>query len=169
MLDLYELEQLAAFGEYGTLSEAAERLHISQPTLTRSMRHLEDEFGVPLFNRTRNRIELNETGMAAVECARRLLQEAERAVSQVRTVHQRQRTIIVRSCAPAPLWELMKLLEKKYPGMTISSGITQNDEVVRNSWCRQMNSRSGSWCGRPRCPASRRITSVPIRQNSRVG
>lgn len=131
MLDLYELEQLAAFGEYGTLSEAAERLHISQPTLTRSMRHLEDEFGVPLFNRTRNRIELNETGMAAVECARRLLQEAERAVSQVRTVHQRQRTIIVRSCAPAPLWELMKLLEKKYPGMTISSGITQNDEVVR--------------------------------------
>ena len=35
MLDLLELEQLAAFAEYGTLSKAAQELHISQPTLTR--------------------------------------------------------------------------------------------------------------------------------------
>ena len=101
MLDLYELEQLAAFGEYGTLSLAAERLHISQPTITRNMRHLEDEFGAPLFNRTKNRIELNATGKLAVEYARKLLLEAEQAVKQVRAFDQRQRTIIVRSCAPA--------------------------------------------------------------------
>ena len=37
MLDLLELEQLAAFAEYGTLSKAAQELHISQPTLTRTM------------------------------------------------------------------------------------------------------------------------------------
>lgn len=133
MLDLYELEQLAAFGEYGTLSLAAERLHISQPTITRNMRHLEDEFGAPLFNRTKNRIELNNTGKLAVEYARKLLLEAEQAVKQVRAFDQRQRTIIVRSCAPAPLWELMKSLEKKHPGNTISSSIAQNDEVLR-SW-----------------------------------
>lgn len=133
MLDLYELEQFAAFGEYGTLSRAAEALHISQPTITRNMRHVEDAFGVPLFNRTKNHIELNETGKEAVECARKLLQEAERAVQQVRQFDQRQRTIYVRSCAPAPLWELMKRLEKKRPGATVSSGICQNDEVQR-SW-----------------------------------
>ncbi len=133
MLDLYELEQLAAFGEHGTLSRAAEQLHISQPTITRNMRHLEDEFGVTLFNRTKNRIELNETGRLAVEFARRILLEADQAVKQVRLFDQRQRTIIVSSCAPAPLWELMKMLEKKCPGMTVSSSVTQNDEVVR-SW-----------------------------------
>ena len=33
MLDLLELEQLHAFAEYGTLSKAAQELHISQPTL----------------------------------------------------------------------------------------------------------------------------------------
>lgn len=133
MLDLYELEQLAAFGEYGTLSRAAEELHLSQPTMTRAMRHIEDEFGVPLFIRAKNRIELNDTGRLAVEYARRILTETEQAVSRVRDFDQRQRTIIVRSCAPAPLWELMKRLEKKYPGMTISAGTTQNDEVLR-SW-----------------------------------
>lgn len=68
-----------------------------------------------------------------MECARRVLSEAERAVNQVRAFDQRQRTIIVSSCAPAPLWELMKILEKKHPGKTVSSSITQNDEVLR-SW-----------------------------------
>ena len=133
MLDLYELEQFAAFGECGTLSGAAERLHISQPTLTRNMRHIEDAFGVPLFNRTRNHIELNETGKLAVEYARKLLTEVEQAVEHVKAFDQRQRTIIVRSCAPAPLWELLKKLDKKAPGVTVSSSVSSNDEVLR-SW-----------------------------------
>lgn len=133
MLDLNELEQFAAFGEYGTLSRAAEELHISQPTLTRSMRHVEDAFGARLFDRTKNRIELNETGKLALDCARRLLAESEQAVSQVRAYDQRRKTIVVCSCAPAPLWELMKILEQKHPGKTISSSIAQNDGVLR-SW-----------------------------------
>ena len=68
MLDLLELEQLAAFAEYGTLSKAAQELHISQPTLTRTMKRLEEEFGVPLFVRGKNKIELNETGAEAAAC-----------------------------------------------------------------------------------------------------
>ena len=48
MLELYLLRQLAAFKEYGTLSEAAERLYLSQPALSRNMRKLEEEIGVPL-------------------------------------------------------------------------------------------------------------------------
>ena len=52
MLDLSELEQLTAFEDCGTLSKAAEKLHISQPTITRTMQHLEETFGVPLFSRT---------------------------------------------------------------------------------------------------------------------
>ena len=37
MIELEQLKQLEAFSQYGTLSKAAENLHISQPTLTRSM------------------------------------------------------------------------------------------------------------------------------------
>ena len=77
MLDLLELEQLAAFAEYGTLSKAAQELHISQPTLTRTMKRLGEEFGVPLFVRGKNKIELNETGAEAAACAKRMLALAE--------------------------------------------------------------------------------------------
>ena len=61
MLDLYELRQLVAFAELGTLSKVADQFHVSTPSITRSMQHLEESFGVPLFHRGKNKIELNET------------------------------------------------------------------------------------------------------------
>lgn len=130
MLDLNELSHLAAFAELGTLSRVAEKFHISTPSITRSMQHVEEAFGVPLFIRGKNKIELNENGKAAAEAARRLLQEAEAAVRQVRDFDARQRTIIIKSCAPAPLWELQHELNTAKPGMMISSAICQNDEVL---------------------------------------
>ena len=65
--------------------------------------------------------------------ARKLLQEAEAAVRQVRDFDARQRTIVIRSCAPAPLWELQREVNTKRPGMMISSAICQNDEVL-SAW-----------------------------------
>lgn len=131
MLNLEDLKYLIAFADSGTLSKVAEEYHISTPSITRSMQHLEEEFGVELFSRGKNKITLNETGEVAVTCARKLLQEAEQALSQVRSFEERKRTIVVRSCAPAPLWELLKKLGSSHPGMTISSGICQNPEVLQ--------------------------------------
>ncbi|MCD8325955.1 MAG: LysR family transcriptional regulator [Lachnospiraceae bacterium] len=125
MLNLYELEQLAAFARYGTLSKAAEELRISQPTLTRRMHHLEEEFGVSLFVHGKNWLSLNETGMKAVEYANTLLSDVEDAVIQVRRFDQSLRTILVESCAPAPLWSLLPALSDQFSDKTISSRLTE--------------------------------------------
>lgn len=82
MVDLYELKQLAAFADLGTLSRVAEEFHLSTPSVTRSMQHLEQYFGVPLFTRGKNKIGSNETGKLAVDHARKLLAEAEQAVAR---------------------------------------------------------------------------------------
>ena len=71
MFELYQLEQLLAVAKCGTLSNAAEQLHISQPALSRSMQRLENEIQVPLFIRRKNKIELNENGKLAVEYAKK--------------------------------------------------------------------------------------------------
>lgn len=133
MIDLYELRQLTAFADLGTLSRVAEEFHISTPSVTRAMQHLEDSFGVTLFTRGKNKIELNETGKMAVESARKLLQEAEQAVQQVQAFDQRQHTVVVKSCAPAPLWELLPKLNTERPGMMVSSAVGQNAEVL-SAW-----------------------------------
>lgn len=133
MLDLNDLQQLVAFADHHTLAKVAELFHISTPSVTRSMQHLEDAFGVPLFVRTKNRIDLNETGQLAVEQARRILQEADNTLHTVRDFDLKQHTITVRSCAPAPLWNLLPKLSAGCPQMTISSQICQNEEVL-SAW-----------------------------------
>ncbi len=60
MPELELLYHLLAVNEYGTLSAAAEALHISQPSLSRSMQKLEAEFGTSLFERTKNKASLND-------------------------------------------------------------------------------------------------------------
>lgn len=129
MLDLYELKQLAAFDELGTLSRVAEKFHVSTPSVTRSMQHLEQDFGVPLFTRGKNKIELNAAGQLAVAYARRLLHDADRAVQQVRAFDQHQKTIAVSSCAPAPLWALLRKLNAVYPEKIVTSAVCRNEEV----------------------------------------
>lgn len=95
MLDLSDLYQFVTYADCGTLSAAADKLHISQPTLTRTMHDVEDAFGVPLFHRGKNRIELTDTGEVAVEQARSLLSEAEKAVETVQTFERNQHTITI--------------------------------------------------------------------------
>lgn len=130
MIDLYELKQLAAFARLGTLSKVSEEFHISTPSVTRAMQNLENCFGVALFTRSKNKISLNSTGIAAAKYAEKLLDEAERCVRQVRDFDRRQKTVVVKSCAPAPLWTLLPKLNALYPDITVSSAICQNDEVL---------------------------------------
>lgn len=75
MIEFEQLIHLIAFDRYKTLSLAAKELHISQPVLTRSMQKLEETLDITLFERTKNRISLNETGLLAVELSKRIISD----------------------------------------------------------------------------------------------
>ncbi len=132
MLDLNELEQLVVFARLGTLSMAAQELHISQPTITRTMQHLEETFGVPLFIRGKNRIALNDTGRKAAAQAEQLLETADNILRTVREYDQSRRTISVTSCAPAPLWYVLPALSAAYPQMTIASSLKGIPSIIED-------------------------------------
>ena len=74
LIESYLLEQFEAVARCGTLLKASEELHISQPSLSRSMKKLEDVLGVSLFIRENSKISLNETGKLAADYARRALE-----------------------------------------------------------------------------------------------
>lgn len=135
MLNLEELKHFIAFAEYGTLSKAAEQLHISQPTLTRSMQNIEMAFDVPIFERSKNRIWLNNTGKLALEQARRLLDTADDSIKIVRAYHKSLKTIRIESCAPAPLWTLIPVLSDKNPSMSITSELVDMEKIIADTIC----------------------------------
>lgn len=130
MLNLEELEQLVAFKELGTLSKVAEQFLISTPSLSRSMQHVEETFGVPLFNRSANRISLNETGERAVQAARRILETSQQGIHEVRDFDQSLKTITVASVAPAPLWSLLPTLTSLYPDKQLQHKICPTSKVL---------------------------------------
>lgn len=131
MFELYQLEQLLIVADCGTLSGAAEQLHLSQPALSRSMQRLENEIGVPLFIRHKNKIELNENGLLAVEYARKIVDQAGNMINGIRDYDRKRHTIFIGSCAPAPLWELLPTLSDQYPDMTVASELRENDALIQ--------------------------------------
>lgn len=112
MIEIYLLEQLEAFARCGTLSQAAEELHISQPALSRSMKKLEEEMGVPLFDRAKSKISLNETGQVAAGYARRVLEADREMIERTVAFERSRRTIAVGSCASLPVNELMPAFQE---------------------------------------------------------
>jgi DNA-binding transcriptional LysR family regulator len=73
MMELRQLRYLLATVEAGTVSGAAERLHITQPGLSRQLRQLEKDLGVELFDRANQRLTFNRTGHELLPLVRDVL------------------------------------------------------------------------------------------------
>lgn len=131
MFELHQLEQLIAVAECKTLSAAAEKLHLSQPALSRSMQKLEAELQVPLFTRHKNKIELNENAKMAVDYARKILWQSRDMMEHLRAFDLSRRTIRVGSCAPMPMWDVLPVLSSLYPAMMISSEIKEEEALLQ--------------------------------------
>lgn len=131
MIEIYLLEQLEAFTKYGTLSLAAEHLNITQPSLSRSMKKLEDILGVTLFERQKNRIILNKTGELAAEHARRILEDEEEMIRHLRSYDRSLHTFVVGSCSPGPLMKFLPRATGFFSHLTVSSNVDAEKNLIK--------------------------------------
>ena len=83
-MELRQLKYFVAVAEELNFSRAAGRMYLSQPALSQQIHKLEQELGVWLFDRTRNRIELTEAGKTLLDGARRVLSQVEQTTRATR-------------------------------------------------------------------------------------
>lgn len=77
-MKLSALRYLVAFADEGSISKAAERCHVSQPTLSVALQNLEAELGVALVERGKGHVTLTDLGWQVVAQARKALDETRR-------------------------------------------------------------------------------------------
>src|SRR5258705_50673 len=88
-MELRHLRYFVAVAEEGSLTVAAkQRLHTAQPSLSRQIRDLEYEVGVPLMSRSVHGVELTAAGKAFLDHARLALAQVDAAVKAARKAAQ---------------------------------------------------------------------------------
>ncbi|MBV2092422.1 MAG: LysR family transcriptional regulator [Candidatus Thiodiazotropha sp. (ex. Lucinisca nassula)] len=86
-MDLLLMRSLVAIADTGSITEAADRIGLTQPALSRRLQQLEDYFGAELFSRGRKGVQLTEIGRLVESEARILIARYDHLRDQVRA-HQ---------------------------------------------------------------------------------
>lgn len=74
-MTLQQLKYIIAVASEGTISEAAKKLYITQPSLTAAIKELETEFGITIFNRTNKGVILSTEGEEFLGYARQVIEQ----------------------------------------------------------------------------------------------
>jgi DNA-binding transcriptional LysR family regulator len=137
-MDLRRVKAFIAVAETLSVTKAAERLHISQPPLSRHIHHLEEELGVTLFVRHRHGVTLTEAGRRLLEKARVVDAAASEFALTARQVSSGEDQI--RIGIGWGLWDVVNRIRvefaRRYPGITIAATDAycwyDSDEQLRN-------------------------------------
>lgn len=107
-MELFQLKYFLAVAKYEHVTKAAESLHIAQPAVSQAIRHLEEEFDTPLFNRENRHITLNATGkmlqkrltpiMAALDAIPDEIKEAAQQNQPVIHLNLRYASSVITNC-----------------------------------------------------------------------
>ena len=85
-MEIRILRNFEAIAREGNMTRAAERLHISQPSLSKQIKDLEAELGKPLFNRHSASMTLTEEGLLLLERTEAILAMVDKTVDEFKTL-----------------------------------------------------------------------------------
>jgi LysR family hydrogen peroxide-inducible transcriptional activator len=121
-MELHQLRYALAVADTGNFTRAAERSHVTQPSLSQQIINLEREVGHKLFHRLGRKAVLTEAGSVFLDRARRILFEVENAAKELSDHPSLGRRITVGAIptvAPYLLPQLIRRCRKKYPTLQI--------------------------------------------------
>jgi DNA-binding transcriptional LysR family regulator len=123
-MDLRHLRYFVAVAEALSFTKGAKKLHLAQPSLTRQIRDLEDEIGVRLLDRTKQKVSLTDEGRSFLLDAKRVLHLAEEIVESVQHLNRREITVLNIGYVANLFYDLLPVtlasFQRSYPTVSIN-------------------------------------------------
>lgn len=123
-ISVRHLRGFVTVAHHRNLTKASKMLFVSQSALSLTIRHLEEELGVKLFDRTTRRIELTQAGEEFLGSAERLIHDFDTTLRNMRALGQRKRGAVGIAAVPAVmallLPEVIATYIDAFPGIDIN-------------------------------------------------
>ena len=130
---LRQLRVFVAAARHLSFGKAAEELHLTPPAIPMQIKELEDQVGLPLFDRSGRSVALTVTGEYLLVYARKILatlKDAEDAVARFRGLQTGRLTIGMVSTAKYFVPRLMARFRAEHPGVEVRLAIGGNREQL---------------------------------------
>lgn len=124
-MELQQLKYFKAVAETGKISDAAESLFMSAPALSTSVSRLEKELGFTLFDRTNNKIMLNQQGKIFLKHVNQVFSSLDAAMHEIQQslIHQGEHISI--ACVNTAMWvNMITAFTSEFPQFTLSCATT---------------------------------------------
>jgi DNA-binding transcriptional LysR family regulator len=128
------LRYFTSVARHRSIREAAEELHVAQSALSRQIQKLEQELGVPLFQRHARGVELTSAGEIFLRHARSSLRQDERVRSELDALKGLRHGTInmqsIESLVPGVLPKVILGFSKRHPGITFNVTVDRSDQIL---------------------------------------
>lgn len=124
------IKQFITIVEQGTLTKAAEELHVSQSTLTRNMYSLEIILSVKLFDRGPNHIDLTTIGIFAITKFKEILNIHQEIVKDIKDYDTNKTIINGLSCAHGAIWKMKEIYNQLNPNVRLNVKLFDQNKYI---------------------------------------
>lgn len=133
-MEIYQLESLVHIIELKSFSKAAEKMFVTQPTISNNLMNLEKELGTMLINRKKNNITQTESGKILYKYAKDILNIRDQAVFDIGKYEGKIEGTLNIAASSIPeqyiLPKIMKNFQEIYPGITFRIKHRDSNQVI---------------------------------------
>lgn len=133
-INMLQLEALVYLVEERSFSRAAKKMYLSQPSLTKHIRNLEDSLGAKVVNRASRAFTLTPEGRVVYDYARRILKLREEAMDRVMRVRETEEGDVRIAASTIPATYILPFalgeFRTKFPGIRAAVRAADSSEVI---------------------------------------
>ena len=113
-MTLQQLRYIIAIAEAGSITSAADKLLVSQPSLSKVVNQIEEEMGITIFNRNNRGVYLSEEGLSFLSYSRQVVEQADLLENKYKNKEKQRRVFSITSHHYAFVVNAFVALVKEY-------------------------------------------------------